>query len=168
MTLAMITGAGYINDAEGWLHYSKTSSNHSNLHNSHISTMFPAPSHYSSLQDRLHHNHSLPVLAPAPAMVSEPRAAVYWCCLGAGPLVQLLASLLLPALLPPAVTSCRLRRGKWAATFIARINAAITGLWVSRVQICSSEQNNKQLKILTSPLCTAGCDGAAGVGCAAG
>ena len=159
----MITGAGYINDAEGWLHYSKTSSNHSNLHNSHISTMFPAPSHYSSLQDRLHHNHSLPVLAPTPALVSEPRAAVYWCCLGAGPLLQLLASLLLPALLPPAVTSCQVSRGKWAATFIARINAAITGLWVSRVQICSQVNYKHQ-----SPLCTAGCDGAAGVGCAAG
>ena len=92
--------------------------------------MFPIPSHYSSLQDRLHHNYSMPVLAPAP--VWEPRAAVYWSCLGAGPLLQLLASLLLPAILPPAVTSCQLRRGKWAATFIARINAAITGIWVSR------------------------------------
>ena len=71
----------------------------------------------------------MPVLAPA--LVTEPRAAVYWSCLGAGPLVQLLASLLLPAILPPAVTSCQLRRGKWAATFIARINAAITGIWVS-------------------------------------
>ena len=78
----------------------------------------------------INHNHSM--LSPAPAPVWEPRAAVYWCCLGAGPLLQLLASLLLPALLPPAVTSCQLRRGKWAATFIARINAAITGIWVSR------------------------------------
>lgn len=78
----------------------------------------------------INHNHSM--LSPAPAPVWEPRAAVYWCCLGAGPGLQLLASLLLPAILPPAVTSCQLRRGKWAATFIARINAAITGIWVSR------------------------------------
>ena len=94
--------------------------------------MFHTPSYYSSLQDRLHSNHSIPMLAPAPTLMTEPRAAVYWSCLGAGPLLQLLASLLLPALLPPAVTSCQLRRGKWAATFIARINAAITGIWVSR------------------------------------
>ena len=44
---------------------------------------------------------------PAPALVSEPRAAVYWSCLGAGPLLQLLASLLLPAILPPAISRRR-------------------------------------------------------------
>ena len=108
--------------------------------------MFPTPSHYSSLENRLHPNHSMPVLAPA--LVSEPRAAVYWSCLGAGPGLQLLASLLLPALLPPAVTSCQLRRGKWAATFIARINAAITGIWVSRAaDLLPSEQMTVHLTI---------------------